>query len=41
MLILAYGLLATTILLTVASFAGAYILRKRNLKRRLEQNKKL
>ena len=41
MLILAYVLLAITILLTIASFTGAYILRKRNLNRRLVQNKKL
>ena len=40
MLILAYVLLAITILSTIAAFAGAYVLRKKNLKRRLALSKK-
>lgn len=41
MLIVSYVLLAITILLTIAAFSGAYILRKKNLKRKLTLSKKL
>lgn len=40
MLTLAYVLLVITILATIAALTGAHILRKRNLKRRLELSKK-
>lgn len=39
MLIMAKVLLAITIIATIAAFTGAYVLRMRNLKRRLELKK--
>jgi len=40
MLTLAYIILVITIISTIAAITGAYILRKRNIKRRLELSKK-